>query len=135
MAGTLITSTIQGTTLTDGTNSTSTTNCIQGSAKAWVNYNGSAQTISGSFNVSSVTYNATGDYSVNFTTAMANANYASLASGSPPYTIGPGPICVMNSSAAGVTQQAPTTSAFRFGMLYPNGTAYNPTYVMASVFS
>jgi hypothetical protein len=76
MAGTLITSTLQGTTLTDGTNSTSTTNCIQGSAKAWVNFNGVSGTINGSYNVTSVTKNATGDFTANFTTAMPNANYA-----------------------------------------------------------
>jgi hypothetical protein len=71
MAGTLTIS-----TLSDGTNSTSATNCIQGSARAWLNYNGVTQTIAGSFNVSSVTYNGTGDYTVNFTTAMPNANYS-----------------------------------------------------------
>jgi hypothetical protein len=70
MAGTLTIS-----TLSDGTNSTSSTNCIQGSAKAWVNYNASAQTIRASYNVSSVTYNGTGDFTVNFTNALADANY------------------------------------------------------------
>jgi hypothetical protein len=137
MAGTLNVTTISGiSTLTADSGVLATQNGMTGIAKAWVNfyYTGSAISIRNSFNVLSVTYNATGDYSVTFTTAMANANYASLVSGSPPYTVGPGPICVMNSSAAGVTQQDPTTSAFRFGMLYPNGTAYNPTYVMASVF-
>jgi hypothetical protein len=78
MAGTLITSTIQGTTLTDGTNSTSTTNCIQGSAKAWVNFNGSGGAIRNSFNVSSITVITTGQYTVNFTTAMPNTNYVPL---------------------------------------------------------
>ena len=69
MAGTLTIS-----TLSDGTNSTSATNCIQGSAKAWVNFNGSGGTIRGSYNVSSITVNGTGDYTINFTTAMPNAN-------------------------------------------------------------
>lgn len=71
MAGTL---TI--TTLSDGTNSTSTTNCIQGSAKAWVNFNGqSGASIRSSYNVSSVTRTGTGQYTVNFTNAFANTNY------------------------------------------------------------
>lgn len=44
---------------------------------AWVNFNGSGVVaIRDSFNVSSITDNGTGDYTVNFTTAMANANYA-----------------------------------------------------------
>jgi hypothetical protein len=71
MAGTLTIS-----TLSDGTNSTSATNPIKGSAKAWVNYNGATQTINSSFNVSSVTYNATGNYTINFTTAMSNIYYS-----------------------------------------------------------
>lgn len=74
MAGTLTIS-----TLSDGTNSTSTTNCIKGSAKAWVNYQGgngnTSGTINSSFNVSSITANSTGNWTVNITTAMANANY------------------------------------------------------------
>jgi hypothetical protein len=82
MAGTLITSTIQGTTLTDGTNSTSTTNCIKGSAKAWVKYDGIAQTIYASYNVTSVTYLASGRYQVNFTTAFSSANYAACVTAS-----------------------------------------------------
>jgi len=45
--------------------------------RAWVNYKGTAtRGINGSGNVSSVTYNATGDYTINFTTAMPDANYA-----------------------------------------------------------
>ncbi len=47
-------------------------------AKAWVNFNGttSPPTIRSSYNVSSVTKNATGDYTVNFTTAMTDVNYS-----------------------------------------------------------
>jgi hypothetical protein len=84
MAGTLITSTLQGTTLTDGTNSTSTTNCIQGSAKAWVNFNGTGTVaIRASYNVSSITDDGTGQYTINFTTAFANTNYSTIGSGYP----------------------------------------------------
>jgi hypothetical protein len=71
MAGTLVI-----TTLSDGTNSTSATNCIQGSAKAWVNFNGvTTVTIRASYNVSSVTRNSLGNYTVNFTNAFVDANY------------------------------------------------------------
>jgi hypothetical protein len=47
-------------------------------AKAWVNFNGTTSpgTIRSSYNVSSVTKNATGDYTVNFATAMTDANYS-----------------------------------------------------------
>jgi len=54
-----------------------TQNGMTGIAKAWVNFNGTGTVaIVGSFNVSSITDNGTGDYTVNFTTAMPNANYA-----------------------------------------------------------
>lgn len=67
--------TMQATTLSDGTNSTSSTNCIQGSAKAWCLFNGTTSTILGNYNVSSVTVLGTGIYKFNFTNAMANANF------------------------------------------------------------
>jgi len=45
-------------------------------AKAWVNFNGSGTVaIRDSYNVSSITDNGTGDYSVVFSTAMTDANY------------------------------------------------------------
>ena len=51
-------------------------------ARAWVNFNGTGTVaIRASGNVSSITDNGTGDYTVNFTTAMADANYNSVAMG------------------------------------------------------
>ena len=48
-----------------------------GLAKAWVNFNGTGTVaIRASFNVSSITDNGTGDYTVNLTTALVDANYA-----------------------------------------------------------
>jgi hypothetical protein len=45
--------------------------------KAWVNFNGTGTVaIRASLNVSSITDNGTGDYTVNFTTAISDANYA-----------------------------------------------------------
>jgi len=77
MAGTL---TI--TTLSDGTNSTSATNPILGSAKAWVNFDGTGTVaIRGSYNVSSITDNGTGLYTINLTNAMTDTNYAVCTAG------------------------------------------------------
>jgi hypothetical protein len=46
-------------------------------ARAWVNFNGTGTVaIRASGNVTSITDNGTGDYTVNFTTAMPDANYA-----------------------------------------------------------
>jgi hypothetical protein len=48
-------------------------------AKAWVNFNGTgAVAIRAAGNVSSITDNGTGDYTVNFTTAMVDVNYTTV---------------------------------------------------------
>ena len=45
--------------------------------KAWVNFNGTGTVaIRASGNVSSITDNGSGDYTINFTTALADANYS-----------------------------------------------------------
>jgi hypothetical protein len=44
--------------------------------RAWVNFNGTGTVaIRDNFNVSSITDNGTGNYTVNFTNALADANY------------------------------------------------------------
>jgi len=51
--------------------------------KAWVNFNGTGTVaIRASYNVSSITDNGTGDYTVNFTTALADANYSAVCGSS-----------------------------------------------------
>lgn len=75
-------STIRTDTLTNaaGTKSVPVATVVDGSAKAWVNFNGTGTVaIRASFNVSSITDNGVGDYTVNFTTAMADANYSMSA--------------------------------------------------------
>jgi hypothetical protein len=55
-------------------------NVASGIAKAWVNFNGTGTVaIRASYNVSSITDNGVGDYTVNFTTAMADANFTLVA--------------------------------------------------------
>ena len=47
--------------------------------RAWVNFDGTGTVaIRASYNVSSITDNGTGDYTVNFTTAMPDANYSAV---------------------------------------------------------
>ena len=68
-------STLRVNTLQDATGNNQP--AMVGAAKAWVNFNGEGTVaIRQAFNVSSITDNGTGDYTVNFTTAMADANYA-----------------------------------------------------------
>ena len=61
----------------DGTESTEVTNVVNGSAKAWVNFDGTGTVaIRDSENVSSITDNGAGTYAVNFALNMDSANYA-----------------------------------------------------------
>ena len=70
-------STLNVSNITDGTTTVGTSYVVNGSAKAWINMNGQG-TIAArdSLNVSSLTDNGTGDYTVNFSSAMADANYS-----------------------------------------------------------
>lgn len=72
--------TIKATNVSDGTLSIPTTYVTNGSAKAWVNFNG-AGTIAArdSLNLSSLTDNGTGDYTVNSTNAFASSSVATVA--------------------------------------------------------
>jgi hypothetical protein len=121
-------STIVAQTLSNGTVSTSTANCIRGSARAWINYNASTQTIRASYNVSSVTYNATGNYTINMTNAMADAEYVITGTGQ---TVDAGTsaniIAIQNGST-------PTTTAFQIRSLDQNVGFVNPARVCISVF-
>ena len=50
---------------------------VNGSAKAWANFNGTGTiAINDNFNCSSISDNGTGDYTMTMQTAMSNANYA-----------------------------------------------------------
>lgn len=67
-----------------GTASTDVLNVINGSAKAWVNFNGTGTvSVRQAFNVSSITDNALADYTINFTNSMPGSTYcvASAAGG------------------------------------------------------
>ena len=105
------------------------TPAIDGLAKAWVNFNGTGTVaIRQAFNVSSITDNGTGDYTVNFTTALSDANYSAVS------TIG-----YLNEPSYGFVQMpwstTPTTTAIRMTCLnYNSGTAYDHLYVSVSVF-
>ena len=62
---------------TSGGSSSTPEQIEQGRAKAWIHFDGQdTVAIRDSFNVSNLTDNGTGDYTISFTTAMANTNYA-----------------------------------------------------------
>ncbi len=101
-----------------GNNSIATSFVAGGSAKAWVNFNGTG-TIAArdSNNVSSLTDNGTGDHTINVSSSLGNINYAVTAGGGFAYG---------NSGAQDTTVQCydMTTSAFDLAVGYNNsGTA------------
>lgn len=84
-------------------------------ARAWVNFNGTGTvTIRGSGNVSSITDHGAGDYTVNFTNALPDANYAAVVNIGFSGTTSSRAFYLFGSPANGV-RVAPTTSGFRFG--------------------
>jgi hypothetical protein len=102
--------------------------------RAWVNFNGTGTVaIRASGNVSSITDNGTGDYTVNFTTAMPDTNYAPVVSAG----IG-GPGAQFNSiylnSNSGGSETAPTTSAMRFTLAEVNVAYRDEKYINVAVF-
>jgi len=96
--------------------------------RAWVNFNGTGTVaIRASGNVTSITDNGTGDYTVNFTTALVDANYAFFG------TAGRGASnadSLVNENVSTV----PTTSAVRFGTTTGAGTLTDMSYVNVSIF-
>lgn len=97
--------------------------------RAWVNFNGTGTVaIRASGNVSSITDNGTGDYTVNFASAMADANYGVIGTAN----ISSGAADSRNVSAP--FQAAPTASAIRLGTtLSTNGTQEDQAYVFVVI--
>lgn len=134
MAGTLTISTLK-----DSSGVLATQNGMTGIAKAWIQFQGgggnTAGTINGSFNVSSVTVNGTGDFTINITTALANINYSAVGSTSTntSSTQQYSAFQIFSNPATGTTV-APTTTAFRCNTgVYAVGST-TPTYVNVAVF-
>jgi len=75
--------TIAADTLTHSTAGSLTTDyVVNGSAKAWVNFNGTGTIAEGdSLNLASLTDNGSGNYTVTMSSAMGNANYAGIVTG------------------------------------------------------
>ncbi len=97
-------------------------------AKAWVNFNGTGTVaIRASGNVSSITDNGTGDYTVNFTVAMTDANYSGVALFGNGNTVSVAPVADIGA--------APTTSTFRvLSYLRSTGAALDVAYCNVSIF-
>jgi hypothetical protein len=101
---------------------------------AWVNFNGTGTVaIRASYNVSSITDNGTGDYTVNFTNALTDAEYSKCVATSPAY--GSQITTVMTDvQSSGLTEVAPTSSSFRFLVSHASSaTRADPKYASVIV--
>jgi hypothetical protein len=83
-------------------------------ARAWVNFEGTgAVEIRASANVSSITDNGTGDFTINFTTAMPDANYSVAGIAMRSTAVGNADPIVVNNANSTSFSYAYTTNAVR----------------------
>jgi hypothetical protein len=102
---------------------------LPGMAKAWVRFDvsGGTPSIVASYNVTSITDNGLGDFTINFTTAFSSANYVGVITCSGSTTSGSD-----SNFAASLKGTPPTASAFRFGCYRSNvGDTTDPDTVFA----
>ena len=144
-AGITFTDTTSLTSATLVANSVGTTQIVNGSvtaaklgtteqkqiAKAWVNFNGTTSpgTIRSSYNVSSVTKNGTGDYTVNFPVgALADVNYSvsGLCTGAT--------ITNYGATISWPYTSTPTTGSSRILIGISSGATFDAPYVSFQVF-
>ena len=114
-------STLNVSNITDGTTTVGTSYVVNGSAKAWVNFDAiGTVAVRNSHNVSSITDNGTGDFSANYSNSFNAVDYAT--SGGAGQTTGDpnryvGFFALSSSSSSRFAVQYPPAS--------PNDGAYN----------
>jgi len=97
----------------------------RGVTKVWANFNGSGTvTIQNSENVSSITDNGTGDYSLNITSSFDYATYVTGGSA------GPNSVDYTQSDIRPMTK---TASIFRFASVYGSSTRFDYSDISALV--
>jgi len=97
--------------------------------RAWVNFNGTGTVaIRASGNVSSITDNGTGNYTVNFTTAMPNTNFSTLCTG------GRNPDGSGGERNTSTYVESYTTSTTRISINEFNGNNFDMPSVFVSVY-
>jgi uncharacterized protein (AIM24 family) len=103
--------------------------------RAWVNFNGTGTVaIRASGNVSSITDNGTGDYTINFSTALSDIDYDVVGSASNNNTFGSILVNINSTSSGGNLTSTPTTSATRLTVAQPNIGYIDTPYICVSVF-
>ena len=121
-------------TLNNDTGPLATQNGMNGIAKAWVNFNGTGTVaIRDSFNVSSITDLGTGRYTINFTTAMPNANYgASVSISSMP---GVSDANLVSTDCNNNVRANPTTTTFTVSTFSAQFNSLDIEFIRVTIFS
>lgn len=113
---------------TSGGNASTPAGIANGTAKAWVNFNGTGTVaVRASYNVSSITDNNPGNYTVNITSAFADANYSVVATAS---RVGD----TTSSGAHSLLPATYTTSSVVLLSTRGTGTASDPDFVNVAIF-
>ena len=116
-----------------GSNSVGLSYVANGSAKAWINFDGTSTGAvgdydRGSLNCAVIIDNGAGDYRIGFSTNMANVNYSISVNGRNSTTAR----TVYN--CGGPSQTDPTSANFEVAAFNESGIAYiNPSHMFASV--
>jgi len=102
--------------------------------RAWVNFNGTGTVaIRASGNVTSITDNGTGDYTVNFP-AMPDANYTAVANSDSTNSSSPQGMAI-NFSPVINNNIAPTSSALRVACwVLSSGAGFDNSYINVAIF-
>ena len=116
-----------------GNNSIATSFVAGGSAKSFINFNGTGTpAIRKSFNVSSLDDNGTGLFDVNFSSAMGDVNYT--LTGGTGNSASANELFMFAFAGNNATPQAPTTSNYAVKIANPAGTAFaDAPFTMATV--
>ena len=97
--------------------------------RAWVNFNGkNTVAIRDSGNVSSITDNGTGDYTINFSTSMPDANYCILTSSGEDVSGGGA-----NHIGSQLHRSTPSTSLCRVNTVSTSGTAVDHQFIHVGI--
>ena len=103
--------------------------------RAWVNFNGTGTpAIIASGNVTSITDNGTGDYTVNFTVAFADTTYSPVGAGAGDYSATRGCMLTLERNAATGAEVTKTTSALRVNSVNDAGTGFDCKSVNVAIF-
>ena len=116
-----------------GTKTFSSAIVATNAAKAWVHFNGTGNIgINANYNVSSITDNGTGDYTVNFTSAFVDTNYVVAGTATIDYTTAQS----LNQLVLAVARQtgAQSTGSCRLATEYIHGAALYDAVAVRAVF-